>query len=408
MPIPRLTRYEKLIPVSCVKGRKYTRRDGRVVQHWEARWTIAGVQETKGLGTDRKDAVRRAHDLYERINFGHLDNNPAIHPTTLAQAGQEWLDHLKATRKSQKWIMTARCILKSVQDGLWKDTLVTDVTIESVSRYLGGLHEPPRSLSNDSINGHRSLIATLFEWLRKRGRVHINPVADFDRLPSNRASGTAREAYLEDDQLRRILAAAKADSDYRAYPLIMLLLHTGLRRAEIQYLTLDDIHLENPNDPHLLVYPRSQRMLKNRAAYTRDIPLHPDVIEPLKTLMARAAEVVHPAMPTRWLLPGDVWRTRRDEPVHYSTITSTVHRIGRLAGVPRCCPHMFRHTLQTKLGLSDIAQEVGMQLADHSNRTVNDLYRMHRSKHIPRTAILALLRAIKIQPSPESNVPTPC
>lgn len=392
---PRATRYRKFVPVRIVQHPRTTA-SGRRSVLYEARWSIGGHRHGQGLGSKAREARRRAADLEREVNYGHLSNDPALEPVTLGDACQAWVDRKRAMQQSKFTIQVDGGMARRVAAALGPQRLVQDVSFEDIALFLTALQA---THSNDTVNNYRRVIAKWFKWLIRRGqRTGANPVGDFAPLPTNRDTGTARKKFLEDAELAAILKAAETDRDPRALPTVMLFACTGLRRSEVCFLRLDDLHLEDAADPFLVILPIRERRLKTPSRRTRDVPIVPQLLPHVKRLADLSDAYRHPAMETLWLYPGQYSATHADRPLSPNWFSQMFCRLGRAAGVERCGPHMFRHTLQTKLGLSGVAQEVAMQLADHSSRTVNDLYRNHRTPPTPRSLVRTMIASVDLVP----------
>jgi site-specific recombinase XerD len=107
---------------------------------------------------------------------------------------------------------------KAVQS-LGPDRHPSDINLADLKKYLTSLHTGRRPLSNDSSNNHLILLARLWNWPVAHGHATHNPVLATHRIPSSRALGVARDSYLDDQTLAKLLAAAKADGNPRLWPI---------------------------------------------------------------------------------------------------------------------------------------------------------------------------------------------
>lgn len=62
-----------------------------------------------------------------------------------------------------------------------------------------------------------------------------------------------RIVYLTAEQVERLKKAARVDDNPQIYPFILIGLETGMRMMEILSTRLDDIHLEDHENPHIFI-----------------------------------------------------------------------------------------------------------------------------------------------------------
>ena len=123
---------------------------------------------------------------------------------------------------------------------LWKRELgtppVSEMSQQRIQRFLVR-HMEDNKLSPATHNRHLAMLSSMFNKGIQWGLVAENPTRGIKSL---RETG-ARTRFLDQDEIRRLLAAASAH--FR--PILTMALHTGMRRGEIMKLEWSDVDLRN-------------------------------------------------------------------------------------------------------------------------------------------------------------------
>jgi site-specific recombinase XerD len=173
---------------------------------------------------------------------------------------------------------------------------------------------------------------------------------------------------LDDDAASRLLRAAQADRKMSVRIVCEVLLRTGLRVSEFNALPADAIVQIGAG--HWLHVPLGK--LRD----DRYIPLHPHLVDLIADYRKRHVPAAHPL-----LLPKE-----NGQPMNRHSVTRSLNRAARRAGLPAVHPHQMRHTLATQainrgMSLEAIAALLGhhsldmtLRYAKIANRTVADEY----------------------------------
>lgn len=169
---------------------------------------------------------------------------------------------------------------------------------------------------------YRSL-QQFFKWLATEGEIVSSPMATMHppQVPEE------PPPVLREDDLRHLLASCAGTEfdDRRDAAIIRLFLDTGMRRAELAGLRLEDVDFELET---ALVLGKGRR--------PRACPFGRKTTQALdRYLRARGK---HPAAKLPWLWLGRKGRLTE------TGIEQAVKRRGALAGLPNIHPHQFRHT----------------------------------------------------------------
>jgi integrase len=208
-----------------------------------------------------------------------VKRNPDSLPArTVAQVKDELLAAKEARGKSKRYLEDLRARLSRFADAFQTD--VASVTTGDVQRWLDGLKVEAQTIVN-----YRRVVSNLFRFAEARGYIFkgSNPVSDTEKVSGS--NGDSVEIYTP-EQLTKLLAGAKAS--FR--PCIALGAFAGLRSAEIERLSFDDIDLRG-------------KLITLSAGKT-------------KTASRRIVPIV-PAL-SAWLVPyakakGQVWKKTHEE-----------------------------------------------------------------------------------------------
>ncbi|HSM38319.1 MAG TPA: tyrosine-type recombinase/integrase [Candidatus Limnocylindrales bacterium] len=256
----------------------------------------------------------------------------ATDSTDIADIGllrASFLRHLAAENRSANTRLTYGRAIEQLGDYLAAQGMPTSVGAirrEHVEWFLVDLQDKgwkPASVANR----FRSL-QQFFRFLTAEGEVTANPMA-------NLKPPTVPEApppILRDDELRALVNTCKGDAfaERRDMAIIRLFLDTGVRRAELAGLKVDDVDFElgvvhvlgNGRKPRAVPFGRS-----TSRALDRYLNLGPN------------SRAKHPDRELPWL-----WLGRRGR-LTDSGVALMLNRRGQQAGLgARLHPHLFRHT----------------------------------------------------------------
>jgi len=152
--------------------------------------------------------------------------------------GELWTTFLKKHAKPRKrsWKTDERRYKKHLSQ--WENVRLSSITTERVSDLL---MEITVKSGSGSANRVRALLFTMFEKGRKEWGLRLaNPVRD-----TSRNSSSARDRYLQPDELRRFLRAVDNDHDATTRDYLRLALFTGQRRSTLCRARWEDINLRD-------------------------------------------------------------------------------------------------------------------------------------------------------------------
>lgn len=206
-----------------------------------------------------------------------------------------------------------------------------------------------QALSPKTLNDYLQAAHTLFEWLKKTGRIDLNPFEKVDRV-DNSGPKTFERRALTDDEVKRLLAV---NEQRRAIYLVAL--HTGLRLDELRRLQWSDIDLE-----HRLIRLRAEATKSKRADVLPITQTAHAALQQQATTSNAAGKVFAQGVPSHHTFQSDL----------------------TAAGIPRFDHrglkadfHALRKTFITNLQRSGVSQRMAMALARHTDpRLTADIY----------------------------------
>jgi integrase len=223
----------------------------------QRRFTI-GTYPVLALG----EARTKARKILRDVQMGLYDESPGPISTTLGEAVALFVT-LYAKPKNRGWRETERILGKFA---LLYDRPLDEIRRAEIVRVLDTL------VANGTpyrVNRALSAIKKLLNWALNRGMIDVNPIAG-QRMPTKEC---ARDRVLSDDELGRLICAAKAGG-YPFGTIYLMLLLTGQRRGEVSAMRWSEIDLQR----RLWTIPAARA--KNGHAH--EVPLSSPVIDILR------------------------------------------------------------------------------------------------------------------------------
>ena len=216
--------------------------------------------------------------------------------------------------------------------------LLPQVTATVVCAYRDGMRGASRAPA--TVNVHLSALSTMFSLLVAKGVIARNP-AGADVVRRLRVSTVSKTATLNAAEVRHFLAVTRRDSSLvgcRDLALLSTFIWTGLRRAEVCALALEDSRIEHG----VTVY-----YVPVKGGGSRAVEIVPVANEAIEAWLARAG-IEH----------GRVF------PITVDSVHNAVYRRCADAGFPGVTPHGLRHAhitlaLQGGAKLEDVQLWVG-------------------------------------------------
>jgi integrase/recombinase XerD len=172
---------------------------------------------------------------------------------------------------------------------------------------------------------------------------------------------------LSQEEVARLIDSAKNLLDYA---MLITLYATGMRRAELIGLKVEDID--------------SQRMIihirQGKGYRDRDVPLTPKLLKTLR-------EYWRWMKPQTYLFPGTVHNWRADKPLTPKCVWSAVRDAAERAGITkRVSPHTLRHSFATHLLENGTDLRTIQVLMGHADLRATTLYLHLSQRHLQAVA----------------------
>ena len=191
---------------------------------------------------------------------------------------------------------------------------------------FGSGHLKPKNLSNATLNRYMAALSHLMKRAVEWELTSINPCSKVGKL----SEGEGRTRVLSDEELPRLITAARADENPHIYLWLLSCLCTGGRQSEILNLTWSNVDFER----------RVIRFLQTKNHTPRTVPL----IEPLLSRMQERKQ-------SQTLCSVLVFPSKRN-PSMPTDIRTAWERILTKANLADLRPHDLRHCCASYLTMA--------------------------------------------------------
>lgn len=236
-------------------------------------------------------------------------------------------------------------------------TPVNQITISTLRSYIMLMVE--RGDKPSSINRRITAIRTFFKYLRKMEIVTKNPTLELRPLPT----AQPLPKFIDQSKVRQMAEYFFRDEQnleqLRDSLVVVLLYTTGIRRAELSSLTMEQIDLVQNT---IEVMGKGQK--------TRKIPLLDSVRELLERYLLLKNEKNICKSQNNYLL-----LTNKEKQLDVNSIYSIVHRELTTCGVQgQKSPHVLRHTFASHLMQQGASVRTIQELLGHSSLDSTQIY----------------------------------
>jgi site-specific recombinase XerD len=242
-------------------------------------------------------------------------------------------------------------------------TDVAEIGRDHVRRYIE--YSVSTRKGSTAHNRFRQL-RTFFRWLEDEGEIEQSPMRNV--TPPKYQDAPVK--VVTPEEMHKLLGACKGNSfkDRRATAILRLLYDTGLRRAEIAALLVEDVDLDNA-----LVTVR-----RGKGGRSRIVPFGSACALALDRYLRARSRHKAADNPQLWLgMAG---------PMTYAGIEELVRKLGRSVGLERLHCHMFRHSFADAHLANGGSEGDLMRLCGWHDRTMLDRYGASRAEERARLA----------------------
>jgi integrase len=330
---------------SLFKPKRRDQRTGKrkVGRFWHGQYRLDNDEAYTRVSlrtTDKRVAQQRLNDLVEREERQRAG---LLVPAIQSEAASVSLeDHLAAFLRYQSDRNVSKGYTRKIDQRVkrlisecgWER--VCDVTAESFIAWRNG-----QTLTPKTLNDYQHAIYSVLNWLKKTGRVEVNPIANVGRVDGRGKQSFIRRAFT-DDEVKRLLAVSEARR-----PVYLLALHTGLRLSELRALRWSDIDLAKS-----LIRLRAGATKSRRADVLPITPTAQAIIRDLRAACDGEGRVLRKGVPSHHTFRADL----------------------KAAGIERFDTrgykvdfHAQRVTFVTNLARAGVSQRQTMALARHTD-----------------------------------------
>ena len=274
-----------------------------------------GVMARRSTSGQSVSPSHHAHDA----NAPRCVEHPPLH---LHAARDQFIDANAAglcpARTIPQYSWTLNMILKCLAGRDVQD--VSGITPQLIRQFLTALSN--RGCSSSYIHGYARVIRTWLRFLESEGLIPVNPMT---RVTMPRVERKILPTFSR-DEIERLLRAC---SNKRERAMVLILLDTGCRAAEMVHITLKDVDLDAGK-----VVIRQGKGRRDRIVFLR-----PLTIESIQENLTERTQLEDDAP----LFPS----AKTGKPLTANGLLQLCRRLGRRSGVPNCHPHKFRRTFAT-------------------------------------------------------------
>lgn len=360
-----------------VKRRR--KRAGKVVP--DSRYTVyhrfSGDDRETSLPldtTDKRVAEKLAREWVEREErrrAGLLPDERLLQAASrpLREYLADYVGDLRARKCTYQyvWDVEAR-VLHLLNECGWK--MVADVTVEGFTHWRSRC----RGKAAKTLNGYLQAMRSFLQWMKKRGYVNGEPLANVDLIDARGRETFTRVAYTVEEFQRLLNVSGPRGVLYLAA------VQTAFRRKALYGLTWADVQLDTV--PPCINLPA--RLSKNRTALR----------QPIKAALAEALRQLRPsdAKPTDRVFGGKLLPSRGLD--HLKADLKCAGLEYETADRAKRDFHAFRHTAATWGGNTGVAGPLLQAFTGH--KTASQVTRYIHPEHLGTQAIIDRLPDFKL------------
>jgi len=314
---------------------------------YRARIKLAGDSKVRDIAlqvSDKQVAQQKLNKLIQELEHESAGLIPAKAERDAAQSPlldlvSEYVNELTVLGRSEDHLRHVNTRLRRlVRECGW--TRLADVTPAAFQTW----RKAQAAKAPKTLNEYLAVLSAFWTWLRKQGRVTINPFELVERADTRGKERIQRRA-LSDEEAARLLQVA--GENRLAY---MLPLYAGLRRNEVKTLRWSS-----------LVLGESGGLLRVHAAVNKNrkeqaLPLHPELVKALENKKPANSKT------DGLVLPNGVPKMKEVRQDLAKASIPFLDERGR-----RMDYHALRTTFVTRLSINKVHPRLAMELARHSD-----------------------------------------
>jgi len=312
--------------------------------------------ESEGITRTHAEEAIEKFKNEARMDRVSLPKGRKLH-LTFKQAAEDYLERLAV--EDGKSLPSKTRMIKTRLIPFFEFTPLKEISSFQIEQLKSKLLK--EDLTQATINRHLAVLSHIFtralewDWI--------------DKVPAKvkkYKEGRGRIDFLNEEEIQRLLKAAKADPHPFIYLFILIGLETGMRRMEILSVRLKNIHLDQQ-----IIY------LEEAKAGAREQPLSAYLIDFLRDYIAR-----YTTADQKWLFPS-----KKSKPGHMVAIEKTYRRVVKAAGMDPSIVlrHTLRHTCISHLVQSGVDLPTVKRISGHKTTLMVERYAHQNNAHIQKS-----------------------
>lgn len=322
-----------------------------------------GRRKSKKIGTDRVEAVRLAKVLEGRLAAGDLgmdDFSKKKKVGTVKEYTHLWLTTtVPATLKLSTQSDYKSIVRTHISKASFYKTTVSSVTKGQIKRFLRS--KLSAGLSHSTVTHIKNALGKIFAEAMDDEVIKNNPVHGIKLGSKKNDSRKPKITPLEVDEVNTLLNTFKTEKPHY-YPLVLLLVNTGLRIGEAVALHWQDVNFDDREISINKNFTRNLLEDSTKNGKDRKVDMTAQLADCLKELkLSRAGEQIPRG--TDWLFPSIIKTS--DKPLNYDRWRIDIfYPMLEKAEVRKIRVHDLRHTyasimISTGVGLVYIKDQLG-------------------------------------------------
>lgn len=375
---------------------------GTTSKYWSARFI--GPDGRPVLKTTRRKSKEEAREVAEKweqaaraARDAEFTNSQALeyfNEILAATTGEEltaprlpayidgWLEGKRTLAKAESSIKRYKGVLNAFKLSLpekRRNALLASITALEVERFRN--LEKQSGKSATTVNFGVKVLRGLFNDARRKGLVTTNPAEAVEFLPED----TEERLPFDEEQVKALLAAAKADDNDEWRGMILFGYHAGLRLTDAANLTWNAIDLS----AHTLSF-RPKKTAKRKGNKETTIALHQDLVAYLDSLPVTdvAGQRLFPSLAGRESGSHGGLSNAFNRLIDKAGITVPVgvEKEGKGRQFRALGFHSLRHSFISRLANKEISADVRKELVGHSSDEIHQRY-THLDLSLQRQAV---------------------
>ncbi len=308
---------------------------------WYADYSLEGRRIRKRLGRSKRLAQLALADI--EIKLERKELGFAAKDRRLSDFIEEYLNYAKGNKAEQSY-QRDELTLRHFTGFIKADKLsaITATKLEAYKTHRREMGAKPSTL-NRELNTIKAMFNKAVAW----NALAQNPAKSVQKFKEPRR----QVRFLSKEEIHQLLKAA----DPRLQHIIEILLHTGLRRAELIHLTWGDIDFKNR-----VLSVQSKEDWHPKDYEARHIPMTPRLAEILESLPRNGDSFVFPNKEGRPLAPD--------------VLTHDFLKFVRRCAIKHASLHTLRHTFASHLVMSHVDLYTVQKLLGHSSIKTTEIY----------------------------------